>query len=316
LTSARRTVVVWGVILFLCLVWGSTWLAIKINIQDLPPLRAAGLRFLLAALVIAVTSGRRRLPRAERPGPVFWIALGFLMVACPYACVYWGEQFIPSGLTAVIFATYPLFVAVLAHVGIKGERMTATLLAGLAAGFLGVIVLFSADLAPGPASAPPFWVLGGLVVLVSAVCSAISTVLVKRRLAHLDPFLINLPPMLFGGLMLMAASLLLESSVPWRWNGQVLAVLLYLSVFGSVLTFGAYYWLMRTIPVARLSFIVYVTPIVALSLGTWIGNEPFTPHIAAGTALVIGGIALARHRPGARRLRRASPVPPGGPPGS
>jgi drug/metabolite transporter (DMT)-like permease len=238
------------------------------------------------------------------------------MVACPYACVYWGEQYIPSGLTAVLFATYPLFVALMAHAGIKGERMTTTLLAGLAAGFLGVIVLFSADLAPGPGSAPPFWLLGGLVVLVSAICSAASTVVVKRRLAHLDPFLINLPPMLLGGLMLMAASLLLESSTPWRWNGRVIAVLFYLSVFGSVLTFATYYWLMRTIPVARLSFIVYVTPIVALSLGTWIGDEPFTPRIGVGTALVIGGIALARRRPGSRRLHRVSAVPPGDRPAS
>jgi drug/metabolite transporter (DMT)-like permease len=303
--SARRTVLVLAALAFLCLVWGSTWLAIKVNIRDLPPLGAAGLRFLLAALVIAATAGRRRLPAAEKPGLGFWLLLAVLMVACPYACVYWSEQYIPSGLTAVLFATYPLFVAILAHAGVAGERMTPSLAGGLASGFVGVVVLFSADLSP----AEPRWLLGGLLVLVSAVSSALATVQVKQRLAHLDPFLINLRPMLCGGLLLLLLSLAMESSAPWRWSARTIGILLYLSVFGSVLTFTIYYWLMRAIPVARLSFIVYVTPIVALVLGTWLEDEPFTPRIAAGTALVIVGIALARRGPAQRQAPRPPATP-------
>ena len=87
------------------MVWGSTWLAIKVNIQDQPPLGAAALRFLMAATLIAVTAGRRRLPREENPSLLYWSVLGTVMIGIPYSCVYWGEQYIPSGLAAVFFAT-------------------------------------------------------------------------------------------------------------------------------------------------------------------------------------------------------------------
>jgi drug/metabolite transporter (DMT)-like permease len=283
------------------LVWGSTWLAIKVNIRYFPPLGAAGLRFVLAAALIAATAGRRRLPREGRPGSGFWLVLALTMIAIPYACVYWGEQFIPSGLTAVLFATYPLFVAVLAHAGVRGERLTLALLGGLACGFGGVVILFAGDLgAAGPGA-----LLGGTMVLLSALSSAFSTIVVKQRLAHLDPLLINLRPMLIGGLILLAASFGLETQRPWIWSSHGLLSLLYLAVFGSALAFGTYYWLLRTIPVARLAFVVYVTPLVALGLGSWLEGEPFTPQMALGTALIIGGVALARRPAVADRKRGA-----------
>ncbi len=292
MSAPRRPLAIALALTLVILVWGSTWLAIKVNTRDLPPLGAAGLRFVLAAALIAATAGRRRLPREGRPAPGFWLGLAVAMIAVPYACVYWGEQYIPSGLTAVLFATYPLFVALLAHREVGGERLTLRLGAGLLCGFAGVLVLFAGDLGEGG-----FWsVLGGSLVLVSAVSSAASTVMVKRRLAHLDPLLINLRPMLLGGLLLLAASAALEFRMTWTWSARSVGSLLYLSVFGSALAFGAYYWLMRAIPVSRLAFVVYITPLVALALGTWLEDEPFTPRMAAGTVLIIGGVALARRR--------------------
>jgi drug/metabolite transporter (DMT)-like permease len=277
----------------ICLIWGSTWLAIRINVQDTPPLRAAGLRFILAGLLLAVVAGRRRLPARERPGTLYWLGLAMAMITLPYACVYWGEQHISSGLTAVLFATYPLFVTLMAQSGRIGERITLPLLAGLALGLAGVTLLFWGQMGVDGTKS----LAGGLLILLSALSSAVGTIMVKRRLAHLDPFLINLRPMLYGGLALMAVSLASEGGTPWTWTLRSTAALLYLALFGSAVAFSIYFWLMRTLPVSRLSFIVYVTPILALFLGSLVEHEPMTWNLMVGALLVLSGITMARRAP-------------------
>ena len=293
--SDQKRITILAALVLLCLVWGSTWLGIKIQIRDQPPLGAAALRFLLAAVLIAATAGRRRIPAGENPGLRFWVLLSIVNIALPYGLVYWAEQYIPSGVAAVLFATYPLFVGLLAH-RLAGEHLGAALLVGVALGCAGIAVMFSGDLL----AFHPRFIPGGIAVLGSAVAAAIATVLVKRRLAHLDPLLINLRPMLFGGLMLLLASLVLESGATWSWTPGGIAALLYLSVFGSVVAFGVYFWLMRVVPISRLSFFTYVTPIVALVLGIWIEDEPFTPRLAAGIGLVMAAVLL---------VRRSAPAP-------
>lgn len=286
----RRTLLIFLALVVVSLIWGSTWLAIRINLKDFPPLRGAGLRFLLAAALIGISAGRRRLPVAERPSSGYWLTLSMVLIAMPYAAVYWSEQYVSSGLTAVLFATYPQFVALLAHTGVKGERLTPSLLMGLASGLVGVTVLFWGELGGSAAGATS----GGLLILFSALSSATGTIMLKRRLAHLDPLLINLRPMLYGGLVLMALSLATEGSVAWTWSLRGMGSLLYLAVFGSVVAFSLYCWLMRSLPVSRLSFIVYVTPLIALVLGALVESEPLTGRLLLGTALIIGGIALSR----------------------
>lgn len=296
--SGRHRLIVVAALTMLCLVWGSTWLGIKIQIRDQPPLGAAAVRFLLAAAIIAMTAGRRRLPRAERPSFLYWTGLGIVMIGVPYGCVYWGEQYLPSGVTAVLFATYPLFVALMAHRSIDGERLHMALLGGVACGISGVAVLFSSDLAGLDARFIP----ASLLILVSAASSALSSVMIKRRLAHMDPLLVNLRPMLIGGLMLLVASALFEREQAWHWTGPGLLALVYLAVFGSLLTFGSYIWLMRTLPVSSLSFVTYVTPVVALALGSWFANEALTREVLLGTALVLTAVLLARRT--SRRMAR------------
>ncbi len=276
----------------LCLIWGSTWLAIRIQVQDFPPLRAAALRFLLAAAFIALWTGRAREQTSAAPGPFFRLRLAVLLVALPYACVYWGEQFIPSGLTAVLFATYPLFVALLAHAGVPGERFTLPLAIGVGCGLAGVAVLFRSEIHGNG----PHALTGAGLILIAALSSAMSTVMVRRHLGHMDPRRIHLPPMLYGGLLLLGVSLVMEQSAPWSWGLRGLAALVYLALFGSAIAFALYFWLMRSISVSRLSFVVYVTPLVALMLGAVLAEEAMTWDVAMGTALVISGVAVARRR--------------------
>jgi drug/metabolite transporter (DMT)-like permease len=278
-----------------CLIWGSTWLAIKFSLRDFPPLGGAGLRFLLAGGVLLAFSRRLGPPAAGGPPRSFWLLLGIVMIGVPYACVYVGEQYLPSGLTAVLFATYPLFVALLAHGRVAGERLHPMLLAGLGSGLAGVAILFSHEMASGGARP----VLGGLLILTSALCSAASTLLVRTRVVNENPFRLQMLPSLYGGTILLAASAILERDRPWNPTREGVASLVYLSLFGSLLAFAAYFWLMRTIPVSRLAFVTYVTPLVALLLGSLAAGEPLTLRIGAGTFLILGGILLARRvRPG------------------
>lgn len=245
---------------------------------------------MVAGLLLAMIVGRRRLPPRERPGTLYWLSLAMIMVALPYACVYWGEQHISSGLTAVLFATYPLFVTLMARYGRTGERITLPLMAGLALGLAGVALLFRGQMGMDETQS----LTGGLLILLSALSSALATVMVKRRLAHLDPFLINLRPMLYGGLILMAVSLATEADAPWVFSVRSTVALLYLALFGSAVAFSIYYWLMRTLPIARLSFIVYITPIIALLLGSVVEHEPMSWNLAVGALLVLSGITMAR----------------------
>lgn len=290
--SRPRPALLFLVLAVLSLIWGSTWLAIRINVQDFPPLRAAGLRFLLAAGLIALVAGRRRFPSGQKPGEGYWLILSLVLITLPYACVYWGEQHIPSGLTAVLFATYPLFVAFLAHATVPGDRLTLSLLAGITCGLAGLTFIFRGEMS----GAGPEAIAGSLLILVSAVSSATGTVMVKRRLAHLDPLLINLRPMLYGGALLMALSLTFEADAPWSWSLRGVLALVYLAFFGSAIAFGIYFWLMRSMPISRLSFIVYVTPLIALALGVLIAEEQVTGELLLGTGLIISGIAVAQRR--------------------
>jgi drug/metabolite transporter (DMT)-like permease len=257
------------------------------------------LRFLLAGGVLLAVSRRLGPPAVVQPRRSFWLLLGVVMIGLPYACVYVGEQYIPSGLSAVFFATYPLFVALLAHGRVPGERLHPLLLAGLGSGLAGVAILFSHEMAIGGARP----VLGGVLILTSAFSSAVSTLLVRTRVVNENPFRLQMLPSLYGGALLIAASAVVERERPWNPTLAGVAALVYLSLFGSLLAFAAYFWLMRTVPVSRLSFVTYVTPLVALLLGALAAGEPLTLRIGAGTLLILGGILLAhraRRAPGLR----------------
>ena len=137
----------WAGILAVSFIWGSTWIAIKLGLQSIPPFLSAGMRFALASAILAALSWAAGVPwprEARTHGGL--LTLGFLNFVVNYGVVYWGEQYVSSGLTAVLFATYPLFVLLIAHAMIGAERITPRKALGVALGFLGVAVIFRSDL--------------------------------------------------------------------------------------------------------------------------------------------------------------------------
>ena len=284
-----------GGFLLLTLIWGTTWAAIRVGLQGVPPFTGVALRFTIAGtllLALAPVLGVRlgRLGRRER---ALWLANGVLSFCLSYSTVYWAEQYIPSGLAAVLFATYPLLVAVLAHVLLPGERLGWLAALGVLLGFAGVAVIFSDDLG----------LLGGeavrhaaLVMLVSPVASAIATVVIKRWGSDVHPLSLSAVPMLIAGLAMGAVALLAERDRALVLDARSLGALLYLAVLGSAVTFTTYYWLLARVGATRVALVSYLIPIVAVAVGAALFDEPLRARLVAGSALVLAGVGLVGRR--------------------
>lgn len=243
----------------------------------------AGLLLLSLAPAFRVRLGRE--PRERR----LWVLNGVLTFTVSYGLVYWAEQWVPSGLAAILFATFPLFVAILAHLTLPGERLRSGSLIGILLGFAGVAVLFSEDFGRlgGPKVA-----FASAVLLIAPLCSAFANVAVKKWGGGIHPLSISAMPMLFGTLFTVPFAWTSgERAIEWR-TGPVLA-LLYLAVMGSSVAFTLYYWLLRRLPATSLSLVNYATPVVAVLVGTLFLDEPFTLRILLGAALVVIGVAIA-----------------------
>ncbi|MGH7557548.1 MAG: DMT family transporter [Gemmatimonadota bacterium] len=292
-----------GLVALLCFIWGSTWLVIKIGLADLPPFLAAAVRFVIAAAILAGLARARRipLPRSARSHGLL-VGVGLSSFGISYGIVYWAEQFIPSGLTAVLFATLPFFTLLLAHALIRAERMTVRRLAGVVIGFLGVLLVFRGDLS----IEHPRGTVAAVVLLLSPLVSAAANVSVKRWGMDLHPYQLSILPMIYGALALLAASLAVEDVSAARWTPVAIGSVAYLAVFGSAFAFVGYYTLLREVPVTTLNLISYVFPIVAVALGYIVLGETLDRLTLAGAGLVLVGIAVATWR---RRRPPSAPCP-------
>jgi len=276
--------------LILCGIWGSTWLFIKLGLADLPPITFAGIRFVIACTILFSLIRIRHisLPRARAD----WILLatsGILSFGFNYGLVFWGEQYITSGLAALLQSTLPAFGLVFAHFHLPSERLTWTKIGGVLLGVFGVGVVFSNQLAVSGRQA-----LAGCVALVlSAMFAAYSNVLVKRFGKHLNPAVLSAGQMLFGLLLLLSVGIPLEGNpLKFHWTGMAVIAMLYLAIVGSVIAFLLYYWLVLNMDVTKSMLIALVTPVVAVILGMIVLDEEFGWRTLAGGAMIILGIGL------------------------
>jgi drug/metabolite transporter (DMT)-like permease len=298
---APRPWVTDAVIALLSTIWGSTYFVISAGLEDLPPFTAAAVRFALACALMAVLA--RLLAGREGGGRPTWtmsLVMGLLNFALSYGIVYWAETILPSGLVSVLWAVFPMLVAVCAHWFVPGERLRLRQWSGFLMGFCGVALLFYTDLTRlGPQAIP-----AGLVLLLSPLSSALGQTYIKRHGAAVSSLLLNRNGMAIGALALAAVAVARESHAPVHWSAQAIASVLYLAVIGTTLTFGLYFWAMRHAPAYRLSVISYLTPVLALSLGAMAGDEPVGLHTIAGAAMITSGVGLVM----IRRARARQPA--------
>jgi drug/metabolite transporter (DMT)-like permease len=277
--------------LSLGLIWGATWLFIKIGLADVPPFTFVAIRFFIAAVPLFVLLRVRRTPLPRKMSDwVLTVSTGVLGFAIGYGLVYWGEQHISAGLTAILFTTYPLFGLVFAHFMVPGEPITMRRLVGVVVGIAGVALIFGEQLTLGSALA----VLGSLAVVVSAACAALSSVLIKARGGHLDPAFLTVAQILTGAVPLLVVGLLLEGSpFDLHWTPMALVSLAYLAFFGSSLAFVIWYWLIRAIKVTTAQLLPFVNTLVAVVLGAVVLDEELGWRALAGGAAILLGLAVA-----------------------
>ncbi|UCG51238.1 MAG: EamA family transporter [Candidatus Latescibacterota bacterium] len=273
----------------LCLIWSSTWIMIKVGLEGAPPVTAAGIRFIIASIIIfAILRHQRiKLPR-ERTFLYLSLFLGLFQIAVPYALVYWAEQFITSGLTSVLFSTMPLTVAILARLFL-GDPLTLPKVGGILIGTLGVVVIFSDGLSLGGREG--LW--GITAVLLSAFFASLSSIAVKRYSRAYHPLASIFVPMIVGGIVLVTGGRLIEMHRTIRFDTLTVTSIVYLAVFGSVAAFGLYYWIIKHIDVTILSYQTFIIPSLACLIGWIFLRETVTLRVAMGGGMIIAGIALA-----------------------
>jgi drug/metabolite transporter (DMT)-like permease len=279
----------------LCVIWSSTWLAIRVGLRDLPPISFVALRFTIAvAVLLAISVGRVRLLPARRSDFKLLAYTGVLMFAMNYALLFWAELYVSSGLSAVLQATIPIFGMVFAHFILPGEPLRWQRVAGAALAIGGVAVICSRLLDFGGLLA--FW--GGVAVVFGAASAAFSNVMLKKRALQLAPAMIAAWQMIFGVVPLLVTGFLVDGNpLHFHWTKTAVFCLFYLAVPGSALTFLLLYWLLPRMSVTNLQTISLITPPGAVMFGWLLGGESFSLWSLAGGALVLAGVWMIFRRP-------------------
>ena len=276
--------------LILCCIWGSTWLFIKLGLEDLPPLTFAGIRFVIACTILLILIRLRGLKWPRLSSDLKLLALtGFLSFTVNYGTIFWGEQHISSGLAAVLQSTIPVFGYVIAHFYLPGERITWAKIFGVVLGVVGVGVVFSNQLAVAGGKA----FAGSVAVVVGSAVVAYSNVLVKARGKNLDPAILAAGQMFFGLIPLLLVGIPLEGNpFKFSWTPMAVLSLFYLAIVGSVIAFLLYYWLVRNMDVTKSMLIALVTPVVAVVLGMIVLHEELNWRTIVGGAMIMSGIGF------------------------
>jgi drug/metabolite transporter (DMT)-like permease len=282
--AAWKILLAFSIIYF---VWGSTFLAIRVGVQEVPPFLLAGIRFFVSGIVLY---GWLRLRGAPSPSRREWAAatlLGALIFLVDYGCLFWAEQRVPSGIAAVVLATIPVFITLLEIIFLRTQRLTLRLGFALLVGLCGVAVLMGHSFSFGEV---PLNRAGALALLVAAFTWSVATILTRR---------LTLPaskPMSAGAQMLAGGTqLFLLAAVSGEFAGfhlEAVSVkawfaLLYLIVAGSIVGFTAYVWLLHHESPTKVGTYAYVNPVVAVALGYFVGHEAVGPRTLLGALLVL-----------------------------
>ena len=277
-----------------CLIWGTTYLAIRISLETIPPLLMAAIRWIVAGglLILLLLLRGERLP-ARREWPSLAV-LGVLLLGFGNGAVVWAEQTVPSGLTAVLVATSPFWMVGIDALMPAGERFTARRTLGLVIGFCGIVMLVWPEIrVGGDGRAFLGGVLSAQIACVGwAVGSSYSRQRGRGHAREENVLATAAFEMIFGGIVLLGVALVLQEPARLSFTTRTASALLYLIVFGAIGGFSAYAYALKHLPVATVSLYAYINPIIAVILGTVILREPFNVRMLLAAAVVFVGIAL------------------------
>ena len=300
-TVISRPYLAW---LSVCLIWGTTYLAIRVALESIPPALLGGLRWTAAgaALALILRAGGTRLPARTTWGG--YALLGLLMIGFGNGAVIFAEQWVPSGIAAVIIGAAPLWMMGIEALLPNGERLSGRGIAGLLIGFAGIVVLVWPDLTAGGAAGRQFAI--GMVALQIACLGWSAGSAYARRHARQENALAGSAlQMLFAGLMMLALATARGEWSQLAFTPRSLAAELYLTLVGSMVAYSAYVYALKHLPLSTVSLSAYVNPVIAVCLGALLLGEPFGPRIIVATGTVLLGIGVVRWK---NRGATASPA--------
>ncbi len=276
------------VYILLCLIWGSTWMAIKIGLHDAPPIWSAAIRFALAVLVLIIInaiSGQKYPLGWRNKWRVAWP--GVFTYFGSYSFTYLGSQYISSALASILFAVFPFMVMLLMTMMLKSEPIRTRSVIGVVLGFIGVVLIFLEPLDYGSYAA-----FGMLMMLLSPLAAAVGTVSIKAYLKDEDVFPMVALQMTLGAVLLTITALLVEEISTFKLTTASIGATIFLATFGSVISFTSYYWLLKRLPILTMSMVALITPLVAMFVGYIVLDEVLITQDYVGAALVLTGVAV------------------------
>jgi len=276
--------------LILCLIWGTTWIFIKIGLEDLPPITFAAARFILAVIILAFIIKIQKLPLPKTASDWKLIALtGILQFSINYSLVFWSEQYISSGLAAVLQAMIMVFGLVLAWIFLPAERITRLKVFAVVLGIIGVAVIFIEQLQINTFEA----FAGCIAIVVGAYAAAQASILIKAKGSRLHPASLVFTQMICGLPIIIVYALVQEGNpLTLRWTWRAVICVLYLTVLGTIAAFWLYYWLLSKIESTKAMMISLVTPLIAIIIGAIFLGETLPPQTFFGGVLILASIGL------------------------
>ena len=286
--TTRRAWFAWAIV---CTVWGTTYLAIKIGLETIPPFLMGGLRYILAGAILAVIvrAQGRHLPARAHWGTL--AVLGFFMMGFGNGGVVWGEQYVPSGLTAVLIATSPFWMVSLDAMVTGGRQLHLRQWIGLIVGFAGILLLVWPDIQIGGAGGRQF-LFGVLALQLACAGWAVGSAYTRRHVTPRDVIGSAALQMIFGGIFMIAVGSVLGEWTHLAFSTRTALAFGYLTVFGAVLAFTAYSYALRHLPMAIVSLYSYVNPVIAVALGTLLLHEPFHLRMLVAAGIIVVGVLI------------------------
>jgi drug/metabolite transporter (DMT)-like permease len=278
-----------------CIVWGTTYLAISVALETVPVLLVAGLRWFSAGVILSgiMLATGRGLPRPRLWGPL--ALLGILMNIVGNGFVVYAQQYVASGLTAVLIATTPFWSALVERLLPNGERFSRRSLAGLALGFSGIVVLVWPEMTTGGSGGRTF-VLGVIAVQLACIGWVTGTSYARRHELGDNPFPSTALQMVFSGVMLLTAATAHGDWAALSFTPRTIAAMAYLSLAGSLVAYSAYIYAIQHLPLQLVSLYAYINPMIAVALGTLLLNEPLSARILVAAVLVLAGTWIVGKR--------------------
>jgi drug/metabolite transporter (DMT)-like permease len=279
-----------------CFFWGTTYLAIRVGLESFPPTLFAGLRFIVAGVVLFFVMSRQR--NARLPIGREWFDLGvvgLMLLGVGNGAVVWAEQWVPSGMAALLVATSPFWAAAIGRLQGDGERVGLRGLMGMAVGFGGLAMLVGPQLFGAELNGK--YLLGILIIQVGCFFWQAGSLYAKQRPTGVSPLMASSVQMLWAGLILTLAGTLIGEWGAMRFSGRSAGALLYLVVFGSIVAYSAYMYAIQKLPLALVSTYSYVNPIVALVLGWLVLSEPLGWREGGAALVILFGVALVKTSP-------------------